>query len=284
MDRVALDGVELEYMVHGVGEPVLLIHAGIFADWFVPLLAEPRLTARYRLIHYHRVGYAGSSRPIGPVSISDQAAHARALLRHVGIDRAHVLGHSSGGNIALQLALDAPESVASLVLLEPAIVDVPSGAAFFGTAVVPALRQFGTGDRAGALDSYMCAVAGPDYRVVAERCLPAGALDRATSDASTFFGTELPSVREWTFTRDDARRIKQPVLAILGSDSSTVSPIFAERQEVLVAWLSGAEPFVLPGANHLLHLQNLTGVTDAMMDFVDRHPVAARGRTGSSPD
>src|SRR5262249_26418492 len=83
MDRVALDGVELEYMVHGVGEPVLLIHAGIFADWFVPLLAEPRLTARYRLIHYHRVGYAGSSRPIGPVSISDQAAHARVLLRHV---------------------------------------------------------------------------------------------------------------------------------------------------------------------------------------------------------
>jgi 3-oxoadipate enol-lactonase len=270
MDRVYLDGVELEYAVHGAGEPVLLIHAGIFADWFVPVLAEPRLTAGYQLVHYHRVGYAGSSRPTGPVSISDQAAHAYALLRHLGMDRAHVVGHSSGGNIALQLALDAPESVASLALLEPAIIDVPSGAAFFGRAVVPALRQFGTGDRVGALDTHMRAVAGADYRVVAERCLPAGALNQAAADAPTFFGTELPSVREWTFTLDDARRINQPVLAVLGSDSSTVSPIFRERQEVLVAWLSGAEPFVLPGANHLLHLQNLTGLTDAMMDFFAR--------------
>jgi pimeloyl-ACP methyl ester carboxylesterase len=196
-------------------------------------------------------------------------------LRHLGIDRAHVLGHSSGGNITLQLALDAPESVASLALLEPALIDVPSGAAFFGTAVLPALRQFGTGDGEGALDTYMRAVAGPDYRLVAERCLPAGALEQAASDASTFFGTELPSVREWTFTQDDARRVIQPVLAVLGSDSSTVSPIFAERQEVLVGWLSGAEPFVLPGANHLLHLQNLTGLTDAIMDFFARHPLAA---------
>jgi pimeloyl-ACP methyl ester carboxylesterase len=206
------------------------------------------------------------------VSISDQAAHARLLLRHLGIDRAHVLGHSSGGDIALQLALDAPESVASLAVLEPAIIDVPSGAAFFGTAVVPALRQFATGDRAGAIDTYMRAVAGPDYRAVAERCLPAGALNQAASDAPTFFGTELPSVREWTFTQDDARRINQPVLAVLGSDSSTISPVFAERQEILLAWLSGAEPYVLPGTNHLLHLQNLTGLTDAMLDFFARHP------------
>jgi hypothetical protein len=63
MDRVAFAGVELEYTVRGAGEPVLLVHAGIFADWFVPVLAEPRLTAGYQLIHYHRVGYAGSSRP-----------------------------------------------------------------------------------------------------------------------------------------------------------------------------------------------------------------------------
>src|SRR5438270_11018414 len=144
LERATLEGVELEYTVQGTGEPVLLIHAGVFADWFVPLLQEPRL-AGYRLIHYHRVGYAGSSRPAGAVSIADQAAHARALLRSLGIDRAHVVGHSSGGNIALQLALDAPEMVASLTLLEPALVDVPSGAAFFGTAVVPTLRQFSAG-------------------------------------------------------------------------------------------------------------------------------------------
>jgi pimeloyl-ACP methyl ester carboxylesterase len=121
-NRVDLDGIELEYTLGGVagGEPVQLMHAGVLADWFVPLLTEPALAERYQLILYHRIGYAGSSRPSGPVSIADQALHARSLLRHLGIDRAHIVGHSSSANIALQLALDAPEAVVTLTLLEPA--------------------------------------------------------------------------------------------------------------------------------------------------------------------
>src|SRR5688572_27813059 len=109
-ERAAVDGVELEYLVQGEGEPIVLVHAGMFADWFDPLLAEPSLTA-YRVLSYHRIGYAGSSRPTGAVSIAAQAAHLRALMRHVGIEQAHIVGHSSGGTIALQLALDAPEAV-----------------------------------------------------------------------------------------------------------------------------------------------------------------------------
>jgi pimeloyl-ACP methyl ester carboxylesterase len=58
--------VELEHEVRGTGEPVVLVHAGVFADWFEPLMAEPALRARHRLVHYHRVGYAGSDRVAGP--------------------------------------------------------------------------------------------------------------------------------------------------------------------------------------------------------------------------
>ena len=47
MDRAALGDIELEYELHGVGEPVLLIHPGIFADWFAPLFHEPALTNRH---------------------------------------------------------------------------------------------------------------------------------------------------------------------------------------------------------------------------------------------
>lgn len=105
LERTRPGDVELEFTVRGSGAPVLLVHASFFADWFAPLLAESHLADRYRVISYHRVGYAGSSHPPGPLSVADQAAHARALLEHLGVDRAHVVGHSFGGNIALQLAL-----------------------------------------------------------------------------------------------------------------------------------------------------------------------------------
>ena len=59
MARAALDGIELEYEVRGSGEPVVLVHAGVFADWFKPLLQERTLTDRYHVVSYHRVGYAG---------------------------------------------------------------------------------------------------------------------------------------------------------------------------------------------------------------------------------
>ena len=65
MERVAVNGTDLEFEVRGTGEPVLLVHAAIFADFFAPLLAQSRLTESYRLIHYHRVGYgAARARPV----------------------------------------------------------------------------------------------------------------------------------------------------------------------------------------------------------------------------
>src|SRR5687767_3558414 len=125
MRRAQVDDIELEYEVRGAGDPVVLVHAGVCADWFRGLLAERALTDRYRLIRYHRVGYAGSDRVLGPVSIREQADHCRLLMEQLSVARAHVVGHSSGGNIALQLALDHPESVRSLALLEPALLAVP---------------------------------------------------------------------------------------------------------------------------------------------------------------
>ena len=60
MRRANLADVEVEYEERGAGEPVILVHAGVFADWFAPLMEEPALNSRYRLVRYHRVGYAGS--------------------------------------------------------------------------------------------------------------------------------------------------------------------------------------------------------------------------------
>ncbi len=71
-----------------------------------------------------------------------------------------------------------------------------------------------------------------------------------------------------------ASRVNQPVLAMLGAQSSTVAPFTGHRQEALLAWLPNAEAFVLRGATHLLHVQNPRGKAEALAAFLARHPLA----------
>jgi pimeloyl-ACP methyl ester carboxylesterase len=268
MLRATIGDIELEYEDRGSGEPIVLMHAGLCAEWFEPLVHEPAL-APYRLIRYHRAGYAGSSHPWGELSISDNARHCRGLLDHLGIERAHLVGHSSSADVALQVALDAPDLVASLTLMEPALMPVPSRAAWGQAVAVPAVERYRAGDRAGAVDLWMRGVAGPDYRESLERMLPQ-AFDQAVADAPTFFEQELPAVQTWSFGEQDARRIRQPALAVLGGRSPEVSPVWEERQELLLRWLPNAEPFVLDGATHMLHLQNPRDMVTAIDAFVSR--------------
>jgi pimeloyl-ACP methyl ester carboxylesterase len=272
MDRARLNGFELEYEIHGDGEPVLLIHPGIFAGWFTPLFEQPSLASRYRLIHYHRVGCAGSSRVAGPVSLARHAAHARLLVEHLGVGRAHVVGHSSGGNVALQLALDAPDVVHTLAVLEPALMTVPSAStsrAFVGRA----LQHYRDGDRATAIDMFLRGTCGPDYRAVLDLVLP-GAFRQAVADADTFFQQEMPALQQWSFTRDDAERIIQPVLAVVGERSLELDPIWAERHQLLLDWLPSVEPAIVPGAAHLLEVENPHAVAELLASFFARHPLA----------
>jgi pimeloyl-ACP methyl ester carboxylesterase len=270
VERADVDGLTLEYEVHGSGEPVVLLHAGLCADWFKPLLDEPALAHR-QLIRYHRVGYAGSSRLPGAVSLADQAGHCLALMDHLGVERAHLAGHSSSADIAMQAALDEPDRVASLALLEPALMPVPSRAEWGRTAAAPAIDLFRSGDYAGAVDAWMRGVAGEDYAGTMNRALPS-AFGQAVADAPTFFEQELPAVLEWPFDEQIAARITQPALAVLGERSHEVSPVWEERQALVLAWLPAAEPFVLPDATHLLHVANPRGMAEALDAFVERHP------------
>jgi 3-oxoadipate enol-lactonase len=266
MNRATIDDVELEYSDCGTGEPVVLIHAGLCASWFEPLMQEPALSG-YRRIRYHRAGYAGSSRPWGELTIADNARHCRGLLDHLGIERAHLVGHSSSADMVLQLAVDAPDTVASLTLMEPALMGVPSRAAWGRTVAVPAVERYHAGDRAGAVHLWMRGVAGADYQESLERMLPR-AFAQAVADAPTFFEQELPAVQTWSFGDEHARRIRQPALAVIGGRSPEVSPVWEERQDLLLRWLPHAEPFVLDGATHMLHLQNPRGMAEALAAFV----------------
>ena len=108
----------------------------------------------FRVIAYHRRGFAGSSRACAPFTIGQQAADGCALLRHLGIPRAHIAGHSYGAAIALQWALDAPEEVQSLALLEAPLVNtIPSGPSFWEGVASVRRDMYERGDKVGG---YRC--------------------------------------------------------------------------------------------------------------------------------
>ncbi len=271
MERAAVDGLELEYELQGSGEPVVLIHWGFCAAWAEPLMDEPALAARYRLLRYHRAGFAGSDRIQGAVSMAEHAAHCAQLMRELGIGRAHVVGHSSSADIALQLALDFPDAVHTLALMEPArpVPATDDQAEFVRDFVAPAVQRYHAGDKAGAVDTFARGVFGSYYRGPLDRGLPR-VFEQAVADADAFFAQELPALQQWSFTQQDARRIPQPVLGVSGENTA---PTFPERLQLLLSWLPNVESFDLPGATHLLHLQDPQGIAEALASFYARHPL-----------
>jgi pimeloyl-ACP methyl ester carboxylesterase len=269
--RAAVNDLSLAYELRGSGDPVVLIHWGVGVAWAEPLVAEPALAEHHRLLSYHRAGFGESSPIEGPISMVDHAEHCRLLMRHLGIERAHIVGHSSSAVIALQLALDAPDAVHTLALMEAArpVPPTPAQAEFVHEFVEPAVARHRAGDKAAGVDTFFRGVFGSNYRRRLEDGLR-GAFDRAVADADAFFTQELPALQRWSFTCEDASRITQPALAVLGDETA---PTFPERRELLLSWLPNVEPFDLPGATHLLHLQVPQAMAEGLAAFYARHPL-----------
>jgi pimeloyl-ACP methyl ester carboxylesterase len=271
MDRARLDGVELEYQVVGSGEAVLLIPPGPLADGFLPFLSQEILTNRYSLVQYHRRGQASSSPPAPPSSYAEQAADAAGLLGHLGISRAHVVGHSTGANLALQLALDRPELVQTLVLLEPWMTASPSAPAFFAQAAAP-MEAYGSGEKELAMAGLISLASGLDWdtsRAVIDEYVP-GSVAQAIKDADTFCGVDLPALSAWEFGPQEAAAVSQHVLSVLGSDSQQ---LFVEGAALLRSWLPEVEDLIVEGAGHLLQIQRPQPVARGMAEFLGRHPI-----------
>jgi pimeloyl-ACP methyl ester carboxylesterase len=119
MGRVEVDGVGIEYEVHGEGRPVVLLHG--FPDtgrlWRhqVPALAE----AGFRVVVPDLRGYGRSDKPEGvdAYSIPVLAGDVLAILAELGIGRAHVVGHDWGAALAWAMGALAPDSVDHLAVL-----------------------------------------------------------------------------------------------------------------------------------------------------------------------
>lgn len=110
------DGCVLEVEEAGGGPAVVCIQGvGVAGSGWRPQLAG--LSDAYRLIAFDNRGIGGSSLGDAGVSVEQYAADTLALMDALGLERAHIMGHSLGGVVAQQLALDAPSRVQSLVLM-----------------------------------------------------------------------------------------------------------------------------------------------------------------------
>src|ERR1700747_671773 len=177
MERVRLNGADIEYEVRGSGTPVVFNTGSILADGFVPVIEQTGIAESFQIVHYRRRGYARSSRAVAGMTMQGWAGDCIVLLNHLGIESAHVAGHSFGAGIALKMAIDAPGRGRKAALLEPPLLSlVPSGGRF--TEWAASVREiYDSGDKPAAMDMVLAGVYGPDYRRFTDGALPAGAFD-----------------------------------------------------------------------------------------------------------
>ena len=125
---IVVDGIKTNYHDLGDGPPVLLIHGSgpgvtAWANW---RLTMPALANRFRVIAPDIVGFGETERPQGfRYALDNWVSHVLGLLDALGIERAHVVGNSFGGGLALAMAIRAPERVGKLVLMGSAGVPFP---------------------------------------------------------------------------------------------------------------------------------------------------------------
>jgi pimeloyl-ACP methyl ester carboxylesterase len=117
MALASINGVEIYYEEHGQGTPVLFCHefAGDHRSWAPQVRFFAR---RYRTITFSARGYHPSSIPQNDADYSEEqhVEDTYELIRFLGIEKAHVVGLSMGGNVTLKLGLAHPEVCLSLVV------------------------------------------------------------------------------------------------------------------------------------------------------------------------
>lgn len=116
MPTIRVNDIHMYYESHGEGEPLVLI-GGLSNDVSDYTSMLPWLAKKYRVIAFDNRGVGRTDKPDMPYSIGIMAADTKGLLDALHIKQAHILGVSMGGRIAIELTLQYPELVKSLLLV-----------------------------------------------------------------------------------------------------------------------------------------------------------------------
>lgn len=249
------DNEELDVWVMGEGVPVAFIHGAMMRDLLEPLADELARMGGYQVIHYGRRGHGGAGLPADATDIPGQAADVVAILDALGVDKAHVVGHSFGAYIALEVATVAPDRLLSATLLEPPFIhQVQSDAAqqdvkeFAEVALPLVVDKYSSGDKDGAVALFCDGTSGVHGAIeLVEPVLPEGAREIAAADLNTFLQVDLPAMNSWTADPATVSEITMPIAWIGGADSS---PLMTESRALLQEWSATTQAAEIAGAGH----------------------------------
>lgn len=136
------DGIYVHYKEYGQGEPLLLIH-GYTSSSYTWTDVAPELAKHYRVITPDVVGFGLSSKPVdGNYNYEGFSNYMVAFLDKIGLDKVYIAGNSMGGGISIQFALDHPERVKKMVLIDSAGISHGRKPIIFGILSTPVINSF----------------------------------------------------------------------------------------------------------------------------------------------
>lgn len=245
------DGFELAFLDKGEGDPVLLIHgfaSSHFVNWVSPGWFKTLNDAGYRAIAFDNRGHGQSSKSYDPADYTPQkmASDAAALLDHLGIERAHVMGYSMGARITAFLALQEPAKVATVI--------------FGGLGV-------GMVDGVGDWDPIADALLAEDAAAIThERGKTFRAFADQTKSDRQALAACIATSRE-LLSENDVARITQPALIAVGTkDDIGGSP------DELAGLMPNAESFWIEGRDHMLAVGD-KAFKQKVLEFLKKHPL-----------
>lgn len=248
-----VNGAQLYYETYGEGHPVVLVHAGI-ADcrqWDDQIEAY---ADHYQVIRYDHRGWGRSDAPAGPVAFHEDLA---GLLGALGVERAHVLGISMGGTMAIDFALTHPQMVRSLVLAGSWLSGFPTESSAQEDAVWQAFEEALTRedfDQANRLevDLKLSGI----YRTPEQ--VDAAVRERLLMIHHSSFDRlgEREQMRPWLKPEPTAAgrlgEIQVPTFIMYGDLDVPAVPIIAEK---LGREIAGAQTHVLHGTAHVPNME-----------------------------
>jgi len=259
MPSCAVDDIEVHYEEGGEGPPLLLLNGLVASAFLWPSAWLDRLERDHRVVRVSNRG-TGHTPPGDEVTVPGMAADAAAVLDHLGIDRAGILGFSMGGMVAQALALGAPERVGALVLVST----TTGGAVDVHPEFVAAISGSG-GDTVSAAGAFFHLLTGPGF--FEENPASLGELAEGWQQAPTPPDTAVLQLTAAGMfdSRDRLHEISAPTMVLHGIEDRLLMPAGGER---LAAGITGATLHTFEGVGHMLPFETASHTAEMVAAFL----------------